>query len=168
MPVTAALRVTVSRHGCLFVPSRAHLLHVRVRHLSMASNAQAADFNGSQPEHTRARKRKLDSSPAVAQTETGAGASPGIGSEVPGYNGAAAGGAAAATARGQPLKLFVEQWEFRWDEQRKEYPWEWVRSSHMRIRVLFACLRWSEDTPVTLAQKWSLTARQRISLLRPD
>lgn len=27
-------------------------------------------------------------------------------------------------ARGQPLKDFVENWEFRWDVQRDLYPWE--------------------------------------------
>jgi hypothetical protein len=27
--------------------------------------------------------------------------------------------------RGQPLKDFVDQWEFRWDLQRQAYPWEW-------------------------------------------
>eukprot|EP00892_Ulva_mutabilis_P001103 jgi/Ulvmu1/10994/UM007_0174.1 len=28
-------------------------------------------------------------------------------------------------ARGQPLKDFVANWEFRWDVQRDMYPWEW-------------------------------------------
>jgi hypothetical protein len=33
--------------------------------------------------------------------------------------------AKAVLPRGQPLKDFVEQWEFRWDLQREAYPWEW-------------------------------------------
>lgn len=27
--------------------------------------------------------------------------------------------------RGMPLAQFVGAWEFRWDKQMKEYPWEW-------------------------------------------
>lgn len=29
------------------------------------------------------------------------------------------------TEKGMPLSQFVAAWEFRWDKQMKEYPWEW-------------------------------------------
>lgn len=37
----------------------------------------------------------------------------------------------APIARGQPLKQFVENWEFRWDVQRDLYPWEWGQGGNL-------------------------------------
>lgn len=34
-------------------------------------------------------------------------------------------------SRGQPLKQFVENWEFRWDVQRDLYPWEWGQGGNL-------------------------------------
>lgn len=75
------------------------------------------------------RKRKveagaLEGAPADEQIAAGNGAEPGtspIMEEEPDR----------PVARGQPLKQFVENWEFRWDVQRDLYPWEWGQGGNL-------------------------------------
>jgi hypothetical protein len=91
------------------------------RQMAARAGSEARAQNGAQPVDTsRGRKRKLESSPSAAQ----AGPSGDSGSAMPAQSSASA-SSEASLPRGQPLKDFVEQWEFRWDMQRKAYPWEW-------------------------------------------
>jgi hypothetical protein len=128
MLFTGSVRQALPR--CRIFTSRvsyhdARLLRSGARRLDMAGDPQASDSppqNGSQPDRARPRKRKLDSSPAAAQ--------PGPSSQASDLSAmpSEAGGSGAGQEvlpRGQPLGQFVEQWEFRWDMQRKAYPWEW-------------------------------------------
>lgn len=105
----------------------------------MASRlADSAAQGPSQPsDRSRARKRKLGSptSPATLsaaaselQSEVGMAST---GPEGRLVASAAANGDNGALPRGQPLQEFVEKWEFRWDMQRKEYPWEWASDSRL-------------------------------------
>lgn len=115
-------------------------------------------------ERSRGRKRKL-ASPAVPPHPAGASAvsssamaSNSHSAPAAGDNSASASGSSAAAynggeqpPRGQPLKDFVENWEFRWDLQRQAYPWEWASDSrlsdgpHNIIRCASAlhCMLWT-------------------------
>ena len=80
----------------------------------------------------RGRKRKLSSPPPASEPGTAPPQAPADASmQAQASTSAAAKQPSESTAanaelpRGQPLKDFVEQWEFRWDLQREAYPWEW-------------------------------------------
>lgn len=116
--------------GCWRSRSR---LHTSV--MSCKQHADLAAQNDSQPaDRSRSRKRKLDSSPSVStpvsslEVQGGAGMPAGAAPE-DGPNNAAQNDD--ASPRGQPLQEFVEQWKFRWDMQRKAYPWEWASDSRL-------------------------------------
>jgi hypothetical protein len=110
---------------------------LRTWHSSVMSCIQDADLtaqNDSTPaDRSRSRKRKLDICPSAS--------TPVSSFEVQGGAGMPAGAAhedrpqaaqnADASPGGQPLQEFVENWEFRWDMQRKAYPWEWASDSRL-------------------------------------
>lgn len=97
----------------------------RIRDVQMSSSKRNSDVQGnSDPDLTdkpMRRKRKVESEAPGGTAAAVPAAGDGAGTSSPAPDEEADD---RPVARGQPLKDFVENWEFRWDIQRDLYPWE--------------------------------------------